>query len=119
MSKEIFYTCPECEEDYVPNRSDQKYCKQKCRNKKNNRIYKSINSDTQPIDRVLHRNYQILSGLQVSKLTRNELTSLGFNLRYFTHQTRLKKDNTPVYCVYHLGYYYRPDNLIYIVKFNN
>lgn len=119
MTMKKNHDCPICGNDKSLGRSDKKYCSTKCRNKKNNRIYKSINSDTQRIDQILHRNYQILKQLQVSKLTRNELTSLGFNLRYFTHQTRLKKDNTSVYCVYHLGYYYGSDKLIYIVEIKN
>ena len=120
MSTNDLHECLECGVDYPPRRSVQKYCSTKCRNRKNNRRYKSINQDTRTIDRILHRNYQILKSLQVDRLTRNELelTSLGFNLKYYTHQSRTTNKDI-IFCLYDIGYCYGTGNLIHIIQLEN
>lgn len=118
MSNEIFYTCPECEADYVPNRTDQKFCKQKCKNKYNNRRYKSINLATRTLDQILHRNYQILKSLQVDRLTRNDLTGFGFNLKYYTHKSQTTNKEI-IFCLYDIGYCYGAGNLVHIIQLKN
>lgn len=118
MATIINYECLECGDEFTPGRSDQKFCSTKCRNRKNNRIAKAISQDTQNTDRILHRNFQILKTIERSSISRNELVSLGFNLRYFTHQTR-KNNTTTVYCIYDRGYYYGTDNQVHFVTINN
>lgn len=70
-------------------RSDKKFCSTRCKNNYNYTARKSVKKITITIDKILHRNYEILRtimGEQRKKMMieRLELEKMGFSFNYIT-----------------------------------
>lgn len=98
-------TCLECGSQ-IKGRADKKFCDDSCRNSFNNKknsegssIYKKTNS-------ILRKNHIILTKLNPtgkSKVSKKQLTDLGFNFEYFTSIYTTKENKVYSFC-YNQGF---------------
>ena len=98
-------TCLECNDKLV-GREDKKFCSDGCRNAYNNKINKDSNNYMRNINNKLHKNYRILSELNIegkTKTSRTKLLSKGFDFEFFTNLLQTKTGNT-YHFVYDQGY---------------
>jgi uncharacterized Zn ribbon protein len=79
--------CPECFQDYIAKRSDQIFCRNKCRYDFNNRIARAKRKNILPVDSILHKNRKVLMELykDTKTVSRDELLKAGFNFSFHTH----------------------------------
>ncbi len=100
-------TCLNCGAP-IQGRVDKKFCDDACRNTYNNQQNAVTTNLIRNINHALKRNRNILEGLipageNLGKTTKEKLTRLGFNFRYFTHIYQNQKGNIYRYC-YDYGY---------------
>ena len=109
----IIRRCRECGQS-LKGRSDKKYCSGHCRSAYHNRVNTASKRLIRQINRVLSRNYKILSDLKSSgrkRVSRNELLLLNFGFQYCT-SVRLTQDPYPIYHIYDLEYTFIDDSEI-------
>jgi predicted nucleic acid-binding Zn ribbon protein len=80
--------CIQCGNEFR-GRADKKYCSVDCKNIYNYNKRKETQSVTEQIDKILHRNREILSTVMGPKrkrihIARLELERMGFNFNYIT-----------------------------------
>lgn len=89
MRAEKTKSCEECGES-IQGRTDKKFCSDQCRVTFNNRIRATGgNPYIRSVTDVLKRNHKILSLLNTTgktRVSREKLSSKGFNFTYFTSQ---------------------------------
>lgn len=108
--------CPICHE-IITGRRDKKFCSDQCRNDYFNRL----NSDTikyvRNINNRLRKNRRILAELNpggTAKVHRDELSSKGFNFKYFTNVYKTKQGKLYYFC-YEQGYLLLDNNWVALV----
>ena len=90
-------------------RSDKVFCSKKCKNDYHSRRRNQHQAYSQPIDRILHRNWVILAEFQESIGKRkfhvplSDLLDAGFQPRYFTTMEVNSKGKTYHY-IYNFGW---------------
>ncbi len=112
--------CLECYEQ-LRGRADQKFCSDQCRsaynNKQNGETHNMINS----INRILKKNYYILSTLtSEGKITtsKTDLQKKGYRFDYFTCTSTTKASQTNYFC-YDQGYREKDNNKVVLVRRNH
>jgi hypothetical protein len=110
--------CLECGETIV-GRADKKFCDDNCRNNYNNKLNSDGNNLVRNINNILRKNRRILKELlkkeEFLKLSKQKLTDMQFNFKYFTHIHHTKNNTTYFYC-YEYGYLMLEHDMILIVK---
>lgn len=102
-------------------RSDQKFCNDQCRGSYNNRICIESNNVIRTINRILKRNYLILSSVFAEGKTtanRSILMNKGYRFEYFTY-VQVKPDNKASYFCYDHGYSELENNKVIFVKLDH
>jgi len=110
--------CLECN-DTLRGRIDQKFCNDSCRNAYNNKKRTEHKKVIRDIDKILHKNRNILEKLchfDKTATVKLALRSEGFNFNYQTNFFKTKSDKTYFFC-YDYGFCELDDNeKILIVK---
>ncbi|HEY3389600.1 MAG TPA: hypothetical protein VGK38_08525 [Prolixibacteraceae bacterium] len=97
--------CLECH-DQLRGRSDQKFCNDQCRSAYNNRQLIDSNRVIRGINRILKRNYFILSTFNndgKTTIRMNDLLNRGYRSDYFTASYATRNDRIYYFC-YDMGY---------------
>jgi hypothetical protein len=95
--------CLQCFEQ-LKGRADQKFCNDQCRSAYNNLQYTESNSIIKSINRILKKNYSILSTLNSDgKTTVNKgyLLKKGYSFEYFTCTSLTRNNNINYFCYNH------------------
>ncbi|NJO69734.1 MAG: DUF2116 family Zn-ribbon domain-containing protein [Bacteroidetes bacterium] len=109
--------CLECGEP-IKGRIDKKFCSDLCRNSYNNRSNSDSNNYMRSINSILRRNRRILEELNPEgkiKVTKDKLSTKGFNFNYFTNIYLTKTGNQYYFC-YEYGYLALENDSFAIVK---
>ena len=109
--------CLECHEQ-LRGRTDQKFCNNQCRSTFNNRLYTRSNDVIKAINRILKRNYMILSRLASEGKTttaKSDLLNRGYRFEYFTYSCSARNSRINYYC-YDQGYREQEDDKIILVQ---
>ncbi len=109
--------CPVCN-DPIIGRVDKKFCSDQCRNTFNNERYSSDNVLVQKVNRVLKKNYSLLTNLNKSgktKVKRSKLLQEGFDFSYFTGLYETQKGGRYYLC-YDQGYLALDDDMYLLIK---
>ena len=110
-------TCPECGTKII-GREDKKLCCDGCRNTYNNRNNKDAVNLIRNTNNALRKNWRILEELnpdQKTKVSKQQLSLLGFNFNYFT-SIYTTKAGTVYYFVYNQGYLPLDNDFYALVK---
>ncbi|MEE9349830.1 MAG: hypothetical protein V3U80_07265 [Flavobacteriaceae bacterium] len=104
----------------VKGRSDKKYCSVACKSKYHKKLRNYTTSKTAKIDKILHRNYAILTEVLSTnrkqiKLNRIILEQKNFQFNYHTHQLVNSKGKTYHY-LYNLAWMTFSDNQVMIIR---
>jgi len=99
--------CRSCQKEFL-GRTDKKYCSTKCKNHYNYYQRKNTQKITRRIDKILHRNYEILKMLLPSnksriKYDRLVLEQAGFQFNYHT-STYTNSRNKTYYYLYDIAW---------------
>lgn len=89
--------------DPIRGRKDKKFCDDLCRNAHNNIQYAEKSNTVRRINRILLKNRNILEKLlinekPVARVSRLQLSTLGFAFNYYTHTRLNSKDTLYRYC---------------------
>jgi len=109
--------CLECYEQ-LRGRADQKFCSDQCRSAYNNKQYLASNSVINSVNRILKKNYFILSALSSEgKITasKSDLQKKGFRFDYFTCISTSKSKRVNYFC-YDQGFRELENNKITLVQ---
>ena len=109
--------CLECSEQ-LRGRADQKFCNDQCRSAYNNRQLVDSNKVIRTINRILKKNYFILTALNPEGKATVLLTDLqkkGYRFDYFTC-TYLARNSRIYYFCYDMGYCELENNKVVIVR---
>lgn len=96
--------CLDCGNE-LKGRSDKKFCDDQCRSHYHNRLNEGRNRSQRPLNGILRKNHSVLSKLfkaRKSRIGREELLQLGFNLNFHTHSKTIDGE-TFQFC-YEYGY---------------
>lgn len=97
-------TCPTCNNAFVSNHLNRRYCSAKCKNFKNNSKNRLIRQETISVVTILQKNRLILNSFTHNSLASVEqLKGLGFNFSFHTHHQK-QHDSSIVVCIYDWGY---------------
>ena len=99
-------------------RIDQKFCSDKCRNAYNNRQYVESNNTIRTINRILKKNYSILTSLKTEGKTTTTLSYLqkkGYRFDFFTNTSTTRTSRINYFCYDH-GYREQDNNKVILVK---
>ncbi len=97
--------CLECSEP-LRGRADQKFCNDQCRSSYNNRQIIETNNVIRAINRILKKNYSILTALNPGgKATalKSELHKKGYRFDYYTYNFTTRTGRSYYFCYDH-GY---------------
>jgi len=97
--------CLQCFEQ-LTGRADQKFCTDQCRSTYNNQHYFESNTVVRTINRILKKNYTILSSLKAKGITaanKSDLKKKGYCFEYFTYTTITRNSQISYFC-YDQGY---------------
>lgn len=109
--------CLQCYEQ-LRGRADQKFCNDQCRSAYNNSQYLESNNVVKAINRILKKNYSILSTLNTKGKTivkKSELERKGYCFDYYTHSVAARTSNINYFCYDH-GYREQDSNKIILVR---
>jgi predicted nucleic acid-binding Zn ribbon protein len=109
--------CPVCS-DPISGRIDKKFCSDQCRNSFNNERFNMGNAQVQKVNRLLKKNYNILTELNESgktRVSRSKLLQQGFDFNYFTGIYETQKGNSYRLC-YNQGYLALADDYYLLIK---
>lgn len=109
--------CLECFEQ-LRGRTDQKFCSDQCRSAYNNKQYVETNTVIRMINRILKKNYSILTSLTAegkTTATMSDLQKKGYRFDYFTYTTTARNNKVNNFC-YDLGYREQDNNKVVIVR---
>lgn len=109
--------CLECGEKIL-GRSDKKFCSDACRNAYNNKQNKDSTNYMRNVNNKLRKNFRILNQCNPegkTKVSQQNLVSLGFDFKYFTEFVTYKNGSEYRF-VYSQGYKFLEDNWILLVK---
>lgn len=98
--------CMHCSKP-IQGRADKKFCDNQCRNEYNNTQNSTSNNYIRKVNRIIKKNRSILAELcptdKSIKVTKKELSKLGFSFEYFTNTYTTKAEKTYHFC-YEYGY---------------
>lgn len=103
--------CKECGEAFM-GRTDKKFCGDLCRNAYHNKSNGYRNALIRHVNHKLRRNRSILAELykrDVSQISLEELSFLGFDLRFYTQENRFS--NLQYRFCYDFGYHLDEESL--------
>lgn len=109
--------CLKCEEQ-LKGRADQKFCSDQCRSAYNNQQYIESNNVIKTINRILKKNYFILSTLNSegkATSTKNDLQKKGYRFDYFTSTCTTRSSRINYFC-YDQGYREHDNNKVVLVR---
>ncbi len=109
--------CLECNEP-LRGRADQKFCNDQCRSAYNNRQLVDSNSVMRTINRILKKNYFILTAMNPEGKTtalKTDLQKKGFRFDYFTNLYTTKTNRIYYFC-YDQGYSELENNKVILVR---
>ena len=109
--------CLECC-DQLRGRTDQKFCSDQCRSTYNNRNYIDSNNVIKSINRILKRNYFILTSLTAegkNTVAKSDLQKKGYRFDYFTCTCATRNNRINNFC-YDLGYREQDNNKMTLVR---
>lgn len=109
--------CLECYEQ-LRGRADQKFCNDQCRSAYNNRQLIDSNKVVRSVNRILKKNYSILTLLNPEGKTTvllNDLQKKGYRFDYFTC-TYLARNSRIYYFCYDMGYCELENNKVVLVR---
>jgi len=109
--------CLECYEQ-LRGRADQKFCSDQCRSAYNNKLYLESHNVINSVNRILKKNYFILSALHSEgkfTLSKNDLQKKGFRFDYFTCTSTTKSNRIYYYCYDH-GFREQENNKVTLVR---
>lgn len=112
--------CLECHEQ-LRGRTDQKFCSDQCRSAFNNRQYTRSNEVIKAVNKILKKNYSILSRLiSEGKTTtaKSDLLNKGYRFEYFTYSCFTRSSRINYYC-YDQGYREQEDDKVILVRHRN
>lgn len=116
IHEERIVMCKECQAEFEVARLGQSFCSRRCRNRFNNRKNKVLKKDTATIDKILHRNRELLSKRVGMELSIAEMEKAGFNFNYFTSIVR--KDGKAYHFCYEYIYLFTKDEFVKIFLSN-
>jgi len=108
--------CLQCYEQ-LKGRADQKFCNDQCRSAFNNSQYVESNTVIKSINKILKKNYSILSTLYSAGKTstsRSDLQKKGFCFDYFTFTNTTRNSNVNFFCYDHGFREQEPNKLILV-----
>lgn len=114
MEKKV---CLDCGEP-IKGRADKKFCNDICRNSYNNKLNSDTNNLVRNVNNILRKNRRIMEDLLVTStvtVTKQKLTSLGFNFNYFTNTVKTKETKNYFFC-YEYGYLFLEGDKVLLVK---
>jgi len=103
--------------EFIAGRTDRKFCDDKCRATYNHLRYSESNSEIRLINRILKKNFSILSLLNTNGKTtvsKIQLQNLGYRLEYFTTISKSRNNNACFFC-YNQGYMELNDKMMMMV----
>ena len=109
--------CLECFEQ-LRGRTDQKFCSDQCRSSYNNKQYVESNTAIRTINRILRRNYTILSTLNSEGKTtaaKSDLQKKGYRFDYFTNINTTRNNQSNYFCYDH-GYREKENNKVILLR---
>jgi hypothetical protein len=109
--------CLECNEP-LRGRADQKFCNDQCRSAYNNRQFVESNNVIRTINRILKKNYFILTALNPEGKTtalKSDLQKKGYRFDYFTC-TYTTRSNRIYYFCYDQGCSELENNKVILVR---
>jgi hypothetical protein len=109
--------CLECYEQ-LRGRADQKFCSDQCRSTFNNRLYSESHNVIKAVNRILRKNYVILSSLTAEGKTstsKSELMKKGYRFDYFTCTSTTKSSKVYYFCYDH-GYKENENNKVTLMR---
>jgi len=109
--------CQECGEK-LHGRIDKRFCNDACRNAFNNRKNAHLNAERRRINRILARNYRILTQLNPTgktTLAREVLLRQGFDFEFFTSLYETRKGHR-YHFVYDQGYLELAEHRVVLVR---
>ena len=109
--------CLDCGEP-LRGRADQKFCNDQCRSAYNNRQFSETNNVIRSINRILKKNYMILTALNPTDKTtalKSDLQKQGFRFDYFTNTYTTKTNRVYFFC-YDQGYSELENNKVILVR---
>lgn len=115
--KKVDRPCPICG-DQIFGRVDKKFCSDQCRNTYNNERYSIKNSYMQKVNRLLKKNYTILTALNLNgkmKVKRSKLLQEGFDFSLFT-STYVTQKGATYKLIYDQGYLPLSDDYLLLIK---
>lgn len=96
--------CPECTGNYIARRADQIYCSNSCLNRHKNRLARQKRRKIVPIDKVLHKNRDILKAVKAKYkdgiVSARELTFREYNFKFHTHAEKEIKTGINCWGIY-------------------
>jgi hypothetical protein len=109
--------CLECCEQ-LRGRADQKFCSDQCRSSYNNKLYAEAQNLINSVNRILRKNYFILSEfIAEGKITtsRSELQKKGYRFEYFTCTSMSRSHRINYFC-YDQGFREQQNNKVTLVR---
>ena len=112
--------CPICG-DELEGRADKIFCSSSCKNEYHSRRKAEHLPFSEPIDKILHRNWVILKehfdqiGKRKFFLSKAELNKAGFHTQYYT-TTKMNSKGKLYYYVYNFGWMDFSDKQMMVIK---
>jgi len=109
--------CLECDEQ-LRGRIDRKFCSDQCRITHNNRQHAESNTVIRSINRILRKNYSILTTLNSQGKTttsKNDLQKKGYRFDYFTFAFTNNNSHINYFCYDH-GYREQENDKVILVR---
>ena len=109
--------CLECYEQ-LRGRADQKFCSDQCRSTYNNRQFLASHTVISLVNRILRKNYVILSALYSEgkvSTSKGDLQKKGYRFDYFTCTSTSKSKKVNYFCYDH-GFREMENNKITLVQ---
>jgi len=109
--------CLQCYEQ-LRGRADQKFCSDQCRSAYNNQQYVESNNVIRTINRILKKNYFILSSLNLEGKTNASMSDLqkkGYRFDYFTCTSTSRNSRINFFCYDH-GYREQENHKVILIR---
>lgn len=98
--------CPNCLNDFIIKRLNQKYCSGSCRIQKNNDRSRAFRELTKKTNHILAKNRNILEALEGQQLSEIDLKIKGFEFGYVTNFRTNQTEKRTEFICYDYGYFF-------------